>query len=154
MVSIFIALMLSEPGIGQDEWRWKLEVSDLYSSQVGLYKGMEKVSTYQLECDLSDATGVFTEDNPATINLVSLSNFPDGLFIVTCGIGAHSAMISIFDPNLDTTEPIFTETGSYYVEWEIHDKVLKISYDRPCESDATACDGFKRIERLWPSKSR
>lgn len=142
--------------ISENTLSWRLDQGGLYESKVSVYQSDEKLASYTVGCDLSDATSFeyfneHTEEGDAeqaTVDIVQIKAHKKGVLIVRCVIGAHSQMVEVYDPFSTEEEAFYSRSGSYYAEWELRDHELWVKYDQRCsEEDETQCDdAFLQLE--------
>ena len=133
-------------------WSWHVVSGGLDESRVAFYREQELIGIFNFSCDLTGAVDSETEPNGASLELVRPDSHPDGLLLLKCNLGAHSQHLAIIDPALKSRQVVFTETGSYFIAWELQDGELWISYDRPCDTGPTVdCpDGYETIFVRYP----
>jgi hypothetical protein len=73
---------------------------------------------------------------------LNINENPHNIIGVACHIGAHSQKFMIFDPSENTQSPVFEVIGAYYIDYDIRENDVKITYD----SDE------KEFYDYWPSK--
>ena len=139
-------------------WSWHVLSAGFDESRVSLYQAERLHGIYQFDCDLTAVEAeagsqeAADEESAAAIEWVRTSANPDGLMLVTCNVGAHSQRLSIIDPALPATEPAFAVTGSFFVDWELQDGELWLSFDELCETGPSAeCpDGYVTVFQAFP----
>ncbi len=145
-------------------WDWMLHSSGFMESVVKITTETKDDTSKKIEgrvvlnCDLSTYNQVASEAKTAehaevaSIHRINTRDFPGGLLITTCYVGAHSEMLSIINPAERINEEVFSVVGSYYVEWALKRDTLWITYDRPCVPDNnTTCETpFSPITISWP----
>ncbi len=142
-------------GAGADGWSWAIESAGFGGSRIAVKSGNIVRARYEVECDLS-ARDVGDVDEPEdvapSVDRVRPDSHPAGLLAVVCPVGAHSARLSFFDPLVDSTQPVFTRTGSFFAHWELRKGGLWAIYDQPCEAKHPgACEiPFETVELPWP----
>ena len=131
---------------------WHVVSGGLDESRVSLYKEQRLVGIFDIACDLTAAVNDDLPDNGVALQLARPASSPGGLLIVTCNVGAHSQHIAIIDPDKKTHHPVYSRTGSFFVDWEIQDGELWISFDRACDTGPTVeCpDGFETLFEPYP----
>ena len=131
---------------------WHIVSGGLDESRVAIYRQQELVGIFDFACDLTDAVDGDTQEASASLNLVQTESNPEGLLIVTCNVGAHSQHLAVIDPLSKSSRPVFTRTGSYFVNWEVQDGELWISFDQACDTGPTVeCpDGFETVFVRYP----
>lgn len=160
---ILIAAILSVSivtGAGADHksgaaWAWHVVAAGLDESRVALYRQQELIGIFNFSCDLTGAVDGETEENGVSMLLVKPDTHPEGLLVLKCNVGAHSQHLAIIDPALKAGQVVFTETGSYFADWELQDGELWISHDQPCETGpSVGCpDGYETIFERYPPES-
>jgi len=132
---------------------WHVISGGLDESRVSLYREQRLVGIFDIACDLTAAADDDPADNGVSLQLARPASNPGGLLIVTCNVGAHSQHIAIIDPLKKTHHPVYSRTGSYFVNWEIQDGELWISYDHACDTGPTVeCpDGFENLFVRYPA---
>jgi len=132
------------------DWAWQLEHSDLYDSLISINRADGSHTTHEFSCDLGDALGKVSDEPAATVDRVITHSKPNGIFIVSCFVGAHSEQLVIIDPLSEKQAPAFKIVGSYFVDWSIDAGQVLIRYDVPCESDNVCETPFITVEQQWP----
>jgi len=133
-------------------WSWHIVSAGLDESRISVHRRDQLFGIFNLSCDLTDLKEGPRIENNASLNLVQTDSHPEGLLLITCNVGAHSQQVAIIDLNSKSNEPVFTETGSYFADWELQDGELWIRYDQPCpEGVSVDCpDGFETIYVQYP----
>lgn len=131
---------------------WHVLSAGLDESRVAVYREQTLVGIFDFACDLTPAADVEPQDDIVGLQPVFPDSHAAGLLLVTCNVGAHSQHIAIVDPARKTHRPVFERTGSYFVNWEIQDGELWISYDRACDTGPTVeCpDGYETLFEPYP----
>jgi hypothetical protein len=134
-------------------WSWHVVSGGLDESRVAIFNRQEMIGIFDFSCDLTAAGEGDMSETDASLNLVQPESNPEGLLVVTCNVGAHSQYIAIVDPTSKSNQPVFAETGSYFVKWELEDGELWISYDHPCATGVSVeCpDGFETVFVQYPA---
>ena len=78
------------------------------------------------------------------IFLKKFNFYPNDLIFLIALKGAHSKILYIFDPKIDSLYPIKIYTVAYYLNYTPEENHLKISYDKYCEKE----EPFEVIERF------
>ncbi len=133
-----------------EQWSWKMDFSGFAESQISIYRKGKKATSYLIGCDLSDYLAKENNESPSSVDKVISTNNPGGVLLVTCGIGAHSMLVSIYNPSINSSEAVLSRIGSYYAGWELIEKQLFIYFDRRCDSDQKDCIDFQKISVPWP----
>ena len=136
-------------------WSWHVVSAGLDESRVALYRQQQLVGIFNFSCDLTATADSDDGENGPSLELVEAGAHPGGLLLLKCNVGAHSQHLAIVDPSRKTGHVVFTRTGSYFVEWEIQDGELWISYDQPCETGPSVdCpDGYETVFVRYPPES-
>jgi len=134
-------------------WSWHVVSGGLDESRVAIYNQREMIGIFDFSCDLTAVGEGDMGETDASLNLVQPESNPGGLLVVTCNVGAHSQYIAIVDPTSKSNQPVFAETGSYFVKWELENGELWISYDHPCATGVSVeCpDGFETVFVQYPA---
>jgi|GEM_PF-4851604 len=151
LIFFLASLILSSAQAGEDvDWEWIIDSSQFQQSKLTLVKGNIEIASYYLECDLSRTD--LDEEDVARVNKVITSNWPQGIVIAICNVGAHSKLLAILDPIVNREEEVFSVVGAYTADWSLDADKLVIEYDRRCDESDPHCDGsgFKTITRTWP----
>lgn len=137
-------------------WSWHVLSSGLEESRLSVYRRDQLLGIFNLSCDLTDAREGPGIKNGAGLNLVRLDSHPEGLLLITCNVGAHAQQIAIIDLAVKTNQPVFSETGSFFADWDVREGELWIRYDRPCEGGVSIeCpDGFETIYVQYPESAQ
>ena len=133
-------------------WSWHILSGGSDESRISIYRRDALIGIYNFACDMTDATQGTQRKNGATINLVEPDSHPLGLLVTSCNVGAHSQLLTIIDLSSKANRPVFSQSGSYFVAWELQDGELWISYDQPCETGPTVeCpDGYETLFVKYP----
>jgi hypothetical protein len=136
------------------DWNWSIVSSDLMESIILVSKNNKSVARYAIACNLSDVNhrsdSLQTDEEVSRVEFVSTTKLPDKVLLVSCTVGAHARLISVYDPMNQSSEPVFSKVGSYYAYWEIETDQLLLHYDQPCPSEQQSCDRFQKVTVPWP----
>lgn len=131
---------------------WQLLSSDIDSSEIAVHRDSQRISEFELNCDVKEALTSSPDDVEGEMNrvgLVATPSNPQGFVISSCRFGAHSKKLSVYDLKSGSQKPVWEKTGSYFAEWSVNDNYeLVLSYDRPCDK-ADCSDSFIREDVVW-----
>jgi len=148
----------SKPTLNQDtlfdnaKFTWKIsrELNNQSLIIDGAPSGKPRFSYDISDCSFCDGDedncqmdGVFSF-SIQSLNRPSTSKNQLGL---VCHVGAHSQRIMIFDPSQELKQPLFTQTGVYFVNYELEKNGIKIQFDTWAENS----DQAPQIKTIhWP----
>jgi hypothetical protein len=117
---------------------WTLVSADLYLSQIRVFRDNKKLSDYLFDCDLIvDDIENDDADRANSIDLIVTDDYPAGLLIGQCNVGAHSRKLTVYDLSLASMEkiqrPLWEATGSFSAGFEYKDGEIYLFYDKRCE---------------------
>ena len=152
--------------VHKDRLNWQLKASDYSYSNINIYHGDRWLNQYELACDVSSlipSQKSPSQERPSQesqidhleqemdinqLEFVYPENHKKGVLVVICPVGAHSVQLSVYDPFLTRTTPLWEKTGSYLAHWTIEEGKLLLTYDKPC--DKQPCDaGFYSVTELF-----
>lgn len=149
----FVVLMPSsvavaaEPVTGQDQtlaetgWQWMLTDTD--TLRVQMSNALRDNATY----DISECMFCSGEEDNCQEDGVFPVNLPENepAIAVVCHTGAHSQRVQVLAPMRDRKQPVFTATGTYWVDYQPLDRGFNVTFDK------RGSDGTPSINTVtWP----
>lgn len=152
LFSLVVASQINAEQLPNHSWQWNLLKAKFFDSEIAIIKDQKKIAQYHFDCDLSEYKN--KEESTPSIDQVITGKYSQSLLIVTCPVGAHSVQLSIFDPDKNTKDAVYSKTGSYLAYWEMEAEQLWIIYDERCESSKTKlCEvPFEQVRIAWNKK--